>query len=245
MHFPLITESDNNTRTSICTIMKKETPNIMSNVNFMPWVGQNYQSGLFRGKKILVLGESHYCKEPLEDGGCCFPSCSKTLMDNNCKNLTINVINEIKNQDWKARTFSNFERSVFGKIPSQDERELFWDCIMFYNYLQYAQSGPTRPLEQTPDAYEESEKAFKELLEYYMPDYIIAWGNRLYNIVPDWGGESTTIEIPDKGRKKIWTYEINRKKIPTLFIHHPCWPGYSWKECHPFIRKFLGFDEKE
>ena len=31
-------------------------------VKFRPWVGTNYKKG-FQGKKILILGESHYCKE--------------------------------------------------------------------------------------------------------------------------------------------------------------------------------------
>ncbi len=214
----------------------------MSSINFKPWIGKNYETGLFDGKKILVLGESHYCINERGESGRCGQSCSKRLMDGRCENQTIEVIEEIKNQDWRSRTFSNFERSVFGKIPSQEERELLWDSVIFYNYLQYAQSGPTRPLEQTTDAYKESELAFKELLETYMPDYIIAWGMRLYDIAPNWGGESSLIDMQDNGCANVWTYSINGKKIPTLFIYHPAYGGFSWSAWHPFIKKFLGLD---
>ena len=33
----------------------------MSEINFIPWIGDNYLSKGYKGKRILVLGESHYC----------------------------------------------------------------------------------------------------------------------------------------------------------------------------------------
>ena len=36
----------------------------MEHVFFKPWVGRNYENGGIFSKKLLVLGESHYC------GGC-------------------------------------------------------------------------------------------------------------------------------------------------------------------------------
>lgn len=214
----------------------------MNKINFKPWVGKNYENGLFNGKKILVLGESHYCKIERSEGGRCHQFCTKELMTEECFNQTKDVISEIKNQDWKSRTFSNFERTIFGKIPSPEERELLWDSVIFYNYLQYSQSGPTRALEQNSDAYRDSEMAFKELLETYMPDYIIAWGIRLYEITPNWGGEQSTITIEENGDANVWTYIIKGKRIPTLFIYHPAYGGYSWSAWHPFIKKFFGLD---
>ena len=213
----------------------------MAKINFRPWVGKNYENGLFNGKKILVLGESHYCINERGEGGRCNQVCSKNLMDEECFNQTINLIEDVK-QGWRLRTFSNFERTMFGKVPDKDEREFLWDGVVFYNYLQYAQSGPTRPLEQDTDAYKDSEEAFKEVLETYLPDYIIAWGMRLYDITPNWGGESSLIEIEDNGEANVWTYTIKGKRIPTLFIYHPCYGGYSWSAWHPFIKKFLGLD---
>ena len=214
----------------------------MSKINFMPWVGKNYKNGLFNGKKILVLGESHYCMNERGDAGRCNQACSKEMMDERCVSQTIDVIDEIKNQDWRSRTFSNFERTIFGRVPDQKEREQLWDSVIFYNYLQYAQSGPTRPLEQTKEALEDSELAFKEVLETYMPDYIIAWGMRLYDIAPDWGGEPSVLEIVDNGEANVWTYTIKDKRIPALFIYHPCYGGYSWSAWYPFIKKFLGLE---
>lgn len=47
----------------------------MSEINFKPWVGKKYLSEGYNGKRILVLGESHYCKDVLEQDGRCWPSC--------------------------------------------------------------------------------------------------------------------------------------------------------------------------
>lgn len=214
----------------------------MSYINFKPWVGKDYELGLFNGKKVLVLGESHYCEIERGENGRCSHNCAKELMTDECLNQTKTVINDIKEREWSSRTFSNFERTIFGKIPNKDERHYLWDRVMFYNYLQFAQSGPTRPLEQTAEAYRDSENAFKELLETYMPDYIIAWGMRLFDITPNWGGEQSSIEITDNGSANVWTYTIKGKRILTLFIYHPAYGGYSWPAWHPFIKKFLGLD---
>lgn len=35
-----------------------------SNVKFKPWVGENYETGIHQGKKLMILGESHYCANP-------------------------------------------------------------------------------------------------------------------------------------------------------------------------------------
>lgn len=35
----------------------------MKNVKFKPWVGKDYHDGNEFGKKILVIGESHYCED--------------------------------------------------------------------------------------------------------------------------------------------------------------------------------------
>ena len=214
----------------------------MSYINFQPWVGKDYEAGLFNGKKVLILGESHYCEKERGETGRCNLCCAQDLMTDDCFNQTVQVIDEIKNQDWRSRTFSNFERTIFGKVPSQDERIFFWDRVVFYNYLQFSQSGPTRPLEQSINDFKVSELAFKELLEMYMPDYIIAWGIRLYKISPDWDGEQSTIEVEENGSANVWTYTINDKRIPALFIHHPSHRAYSWPFWHPFVKQFLGLD---
>ncbi len=210
----------------------------MKKVNFKPWVGVNYANGI-GGKKVLVLGESHYCRELAEGGRCC-PSCECCKMDEECHKFTINVMREFRDNysgEGYEQTFLCFERAVAGHELSQKEREEFWDSVVFYNYMQYAQSGPRRPLEQRND----SSEAFREILEEYMPDCIIVWGKRLYGWLPGWNGEESEITLDNGDKTKVWTYDIKGKKIPAMAVYHPSSPkGKNWGYWHQFYKKFLG-----
>ena len=35
----------------------------MEKINFLPWIGKHYSTTGFAGKRILALGESHYCEK--------------------------------------------------------------------------------------------------------------------------------------------------------------------------------------
>ena len=131
-----------------------------------------------------------------------------------------------------------FERAFLGKELSQQERELFWNSIVFYNYLQFAQEGPRMPIKT--EYWKESEYAFKELLDHYMPDYIIVWGVRLYNRLPNWDGKHSLLQISENDYTDVWTYTINGKKIPALKVYHPSTPiGKSWPYWHDVYNKFF------
>lgn len=213
----------------------------MTNIHFRPWVGEKYFSEGFGGKRILVLGESHYCPLELAESGRCYPCCRDELMDERCFSQTEGVISDIVyayNGEPYMQTFLCFERAVMGRPMSQEEREDFWQRVVFYNYVQYAvkasRTAPEREL------FVKSEPAFKELLEQYMPDYIIVWGVRLYNNMADWGGVASKLYINDSDFTDIWTYTISGKDIPALKVHHPSFPtGKCWEYWHLFYEKFL------
>lgn len=120
------------------------------------------------GKKILVLGESHYCKD-LSNGKC--SACKRDNMRDDCFSQTVDVISGyIENYTGERyeQTFLCFERAVLGKKLSLDERKEFWHSVVFYNYIQFDQSGPRKNL--IPETSNTSEEAFKEILEKYKPD---------------------------------------------------------------------------
>ena len=218
----------------------------MSHINFRPWVGKNYLSQGYKGKRILVLGESHYCGESI-NGGDCYPSCTKEkIRQNDCFSFTTNVIRDYVYAYSGVpfeQTFLCFERAFVGKELTQEERETFWEGVVFYNYIQFAQDGPRKSIK--PEYWAESELAFKELLEEYMPDYIIVWGVRLYEGLPDWGGEHSLLQISENDSTDVWTYTIQGKKIPALLVHHPSSPtGKSWPYWHEVYEKFWKLEVK-
>ncbi len=219
----------------------------MSHINFRPWVGKNYLSQGYKGKRILVLGESHYCGESI-NGGDCYPLCTREkIMQNNCVSFTINVIHDYVYSYSGVpfeQTFLCFERAIIGKELTQEERETFWESVIFYNYIQFALEGPRKQIKAEYLA--ESELAFKEILEKYMPDYIIIWGVKLYNNgLPNWGGKHSLLQISENDSKDVWTYTIQGKKIPALLVHHPSSPtGKSWSYWHEVYEKFWNLEVK-
>ncbi len=210
----------------------------MKNVNFSPWVGKDYFTKGYKGKRVLVLGESHYCNEQLE-GGKCYPICAKEKMREDCFSQTEDVISDFVFYYSGSRyeqTFLCFERAVLGKELTQKEREDFWQSIVFYNYLQFCQEGPRKPVKQ--EYWNNSELAFKEILEEYLPDYIIVWGNRLYDGLPDWNGEHAVLTVSENDSTDIWIYTIKGKRIPAMRVVHPSTPiGKNWGYWHDYYEK--------
>ena len=213
----------------------------MSEINFKPWVGKDYFTKGYQGQRILVLGESHYCKTELAEGGRCHPLCQKEKMDNACYDQTQDDVHAmVYNYEGYPfqQTFLCFERAVAGKVLPQKEREEFWESVMFYNYIQYAL--PAARINPNPEHWGKSEKAFVELLEKYSPDKIIVWGARLYNDLPDLGGHGLKLKVSDEETADVWVYNVNGKDIPALKIHHPSAPtGKNWEYWHEVIDDFL------
>lgn len=203
-------------------------------------MGENYLKSGFNGKKILVLGESHYCTKELAEGGRCCPLCRIENMESDCFSQTEDVIDHfVYNYSGEpyAQTFLCFERSMMGKELSNDERIEFWNSIIFYNYIQFSQARPRIAPQQIH--WEKSELAFLELLKKYMPDFIIIWGERLYNGLPDWDGSHSVLEVDGKSTD-VWTYNINGKSIPAIKVHHPSSPlGKRWLYWNRFYNAFF------
>ena len=80
-----------------------------NNIFFQPFVGKHYADGGMFGKRIMILGESHYCDEGCADCGDC-------RLHRECMGFTQNVLADYldetnERQDW-MRTFVKFERSL-------------------------------------------------------------------------------------------------------------------------------------
>ena len=203
------------------------------NVFFQPFVGKDYAHvGIF-SKRIMILGESHYCDEDCADCGCC-------QAHRECAAFTDQVVRQYLDgckDDW-ARTFLKFERSLVGHETSMAERQQIWQSVMFYNYLQVAMGGPRAA--GTTAQYRQAGDALYEVMEKYLPDCIIAWGNRLWDRLPDrqWtDGKDITI---DGYRVATGHYTLRSgKQVRVMAVNHPS-VGYSWDYWHRVIAAFMG-----
>ena len=91
---------------------------------FNPWIGKQYKTGgIFKGKKLLILGESHYGYE-----------------DENLNATTETVKRYLKNENTVKNNWKRFFTSItkicmnVNKL-NQEDKVNFWESIVFYNYL--------------------------------------------------------------------------------------------------------------
>ena len=206
----------------------------MEYVAFTPWIGKYYSEKGFNGKRILVLGESHYC------GNC--DNCRKPK--DKC-GITVDVINDYLNYkngkrkfaNW-MNTFTRFTNVFFGEKCNVENLNTFWNSIIFYNYVQKSTEGPREsPSEKM---FQESQDAFFEVLNEYSPDIIIVWGLRLWNNRPKngyWGDKN----ILNEQGGKLFFYKGKSKDIPAYCIYHPStsYFGYGYSKYLKELMKLI------
>ncbi len=98
----------------------------MKYVNFKPWVGKDYVTGGVLEKKVLVLGESHYCNR---EANHCLRCCKENFKDICISQTNDLIIEYLKNYRGESylQTLICFERAVLGKIVTNEERKDFWN----------------------------------------------------------------------------------------------------------------------
>ena len=215
-----------------------------NNVFFQPFVGKDYANGGIFGKRIMILGESHYCDEECVDCGNC-------RLHRECMGFTQHVLGDYldeskERQNW-MRTFLKFERSLGGEETGQAMRLKIWNSVIFFNYLQVAMGGPREA--GTDEQYRQAYAAFFEVVEKYQPEYIIVWGKRLWNNLPgdNWLHEnasvvhrvdSNDIEVEGTWVPNGFYVMPGGKHVKALVVNHPS-VGYSWDYWHRVIQRFL------
>lgn len=211
-----------------------------TNIFFDPWIGENYgtDKATFH-KKILLLGNSHYC-EACND-------CGNRDLHPDCTKLTNTVVNDYLDPShvasWK-KTFSTFINSMLGKSTSEQERKNFFDSVAFYNYLQVAAGEDAYSTGNFNFAESRQLQAFYEVLNNVEPDVVISWGSKVWDVLPDnWNnyGEAEKgkgISIGDQIFYKYYTYPYNNKKILLIGVQHPS-VGYSTGFYHGIFSELI------
>lgn len=199
----------------------------MENVFYYPRVGKNYETKGYNGLKLLILGESHYCK----DWGNCI-KCGKLSNRDDCNSFTINVIDNKyfaykkgggEFEGW-MNTYTRFANVFLGDQVDNGTLIDFWDSVIFYNYVQSSTSGPRKS--PTHEQFLESEKALNEVLQKYNPDLIIVWGNRLWDALGNgrWGIDYV---LGDKNQR-FYYFKVEEVEIPAFRIYHPSTSKFNY-----------------
>jgi len=201
-----------------------EEQTIMRKVHFLPWVGKNYLKGI-DGRKVMALGESHYCGRPEDD---------TTEITNDVILCYLDSANEF--EGW-MNTYTKFIKALSGEEISRESSALWWNKILFYNYVQVPMSGPrVAPIAQE---FRNSDDAFFEVLEQFQPDCIIAWGKRLYDNLPHLGTAGEDVIAPDGAAIETWNYTLRTGHIvQVLPITHPS-AGFATDYWGQIIQTFI------
>ena len=86
-----------------------------NNIFFQPFVGRHYADGGMFGKRIMILGESHYCDEGCADCGDC-------RMHRECMGFTQNVLADYLDET-NERQYVREVRAVAGGRGDQPGAE--------------------------------------------------------------------------------------------------------------------------
>ena len=236
---------ENNNKTEKNNTNMKNKYNFSDKVKFHPWVGDKYEYGIKGfdengkivygtpddpGKKILVLGESHYCAN-LADA-----------ISELTKIIIADLIDPFSEWEPYKNTYTKFIKAFTGytdDLEFENKKEA-WEHLAFYNYVQVPMTGPR--ISPTTEDFKKSEEAFWEVLNELKPDLIIAWSKRLYNNLPQGGEYIGELEVRDEYDDivsiELWSYELKNSIIRIIGITHPS-AGFDTEFWHEAISLFI------
>ena len=229
----------------------------MKHIKFRPWVGENYKQG-FQNKKILILGDSHYCAKDENRNDACrsIGDCSYDCMNEKCYNMTHDLIRGeyMEHRSGRAKsaghlqTILTFEKNLFGYIPTPQESIDFWNSVIFYNYIQHSQYKPRGRRDTKAEEIDDYKEAFKEVLAEYQPDYIIIWSKFLFtqDWLPDGASEAPDYTLKAEYNGVIYdtpvrTFKLDGgKPIRAIITQHPCCRGgKDQAKWHTLLKAFF------
>ena len=197
---------------------------------FEPWVGRNYKNGGIFGKKILALGDSHYCDSCV---GC---GVAGGIRDN--VDFTKNTVKDYLERSYGTKgwptTYKKFERILSGNLNTDKSDAIsIWNSIAFYNFLQTANNSYARTA-YLDEYYDKSLPYFWTVIDELAPDIVIVWGSKVWEHLPNDGW----VDNPIDNYEYVGYYERNGKKITFIDIYHPSYP-HSLEEESRIIKRII------
>ena len=189
----------------------------MTAIFFKPWIGDDYKAAKRFGKRVMILGESHYEWDDEKP----HPEWTRTFIGNQVSG------------DHTHAFWTRVAGAFIGHRPNLAEKREFWRTVAFYNYIQESAGNGPR-IRPTPEMWRKSETGFAEVLRRHAPQVLIVLGYQLWNNVPDLGG------MPDKPilgapQTQTWRYPIGKGGTCLAYaIRHPS-SGFTGSAWQPYI----------
>lgn len=194
----------------------------MTHIKFSPWIGDNYSQGLL-GKRVLVLGESHYDWEkdkPIDER----------------PNVTERILNDQLAGYYTIRFYTHIAVTFLNKRPTLGDKREFWHAVSFYNYVQQSVGMGAR-IRPSTEMFQASESAFFEVLELHKPEVIVALGYELWRHLPKQVTEDGMIEN-EAGRILTRHYSYAGGRCLACSIKHPS-SGFNGRSWHPLVMSVM------
>lgn len=214
---------------------------------FKPHVGAKYFTTGYNGHKILILGHTYPCNEKgihLDADHTCMDCNNPNKSNGICSKVVPDFIKQHLNGKLEPnnnKTFTSMEKVILKEKYCIDEVANFWDSVIFSEYVQTAVLA--RVGETYPNYYKASVDSFIEILQNYMPEYILTWGHLVF--------DKAVYSLREKGivvknaNCEINGYSfifakiiINGRELKMLRMHHPC-QGFGSEEWKQKIDKFF------
>lgn len=190
---------------------------------FKPWIGQNYASGR-EGKRVLVLGESHYAWENAPER----PEWTRHYIQKG--------IEGVKHK-FRTRIAATFAGRI---LTTEAERHEFWHSIAFANYIPVS-VGEAPSQDPTEDMWKAAIPVLADLLATQRPNLLLilsheVWRRIHYSLLLDGRPE----HIPNEaGQWRTWRYRFpDGHTILAAAIKHPS-HSFQYGQWHPFVRALL------
>lgn len=186
-----------------------------SAVYFIPSVGPLYDSGLVEGKRVLILGESHYASDPeaVALGRRCTTDCFDAYQ-------TCGL--------WPGNRFWGKLQCIATRntAPTAQESNSAWKRIAYANFVQeFVGDGPRqRP---SPDQWKTGQRALTEIVHRLRPDAVLVLGHATWNhITEGQASDEPPIQTPGRPDRSIWLMPYEGGYAKSTWIYHPA-TGYD------------------
>lgn len=198
----------------------------MDTRHFEPWIGKYYSRGFQAGRKLLLLGESHYD----ETGSASAPRYTKeTVLD-------------FFVPDGATGKGNNFAGRVTRMLCTQAaltpaDALMAWEQCAFANYIPvfvgtYARTPKTR------EHWELAHKMFPDLLRQLQPDRVLVLGHTVWNRIRYGQWENLKWRVGDEVRG-LWRFDVDGKVALATKVWHPSLPRMSAQTMRTVLNALL------
>jgi hypothetical protein len=189
-------------------------------IYFAPWRGAEYDKGGLLGRKVLIVGESHYDEWDEDDG-------RGMVKHELSRSFTQECVQEIVDGEKGARYWNTVRNRLGGAAHEVQPSSTFWNKVAFYNLIQSpVEGGPRR--RPTYQQWIAAAPALIEAIAMLRPDRVVFTGLHLWWHVP-----------PRDEKLRDITIEGDERKIPLeTFIMADGKRVFVTRTAHPSSSQF-------